>query len=266
MSLSPNVITRVGVMSAFPRTTRTSLTILFWLLSTRTPPPPPDMVVMTPMCRFDSPRWSGRTFYETRTTLVCWVLVAALSRLSGVSASTYSLLSESVGYRLFSVASPLPVDRLNHPPPQCASLPKLKSPPCWGFSQREGVVVHPDRSIVKMRQRVSILGPLLLSDWALLDQETRLVDLGQDGRPFHHVLSYWPSPLLSSSFLYLHNPSHFHFKLWCFSGPKCKNLNLSALLITFPIWSFSKFFLLFSFYGHSTYKFSFHQLMTLLTF
>ncbi|KAH1190188.1 hypothetical protein HKD37_20G056455 [Glycine soja] len=74
--------------------------------------------------------------------------------------------------------------------------------------------------------------------------------------------------LFSSSFLYLHNPSHFHSKLWYFSDPKWKTLDLYALLIAHPIFSFAKFSLFFSFSGHyPTYKFSFfHQPMTLLAF
>ncbi|TKY53680.1 hypothetical protein E2542_SST25221 [Spatholobus suberectus] len=73
--------------------------------------------------------------------------------------------------------------------------------------------------------------------------------------------------LLSSSSLYLHNPSHFRSKLWYFSDPKWKTLDLYALLVALPIFSFSEFFLFFSFSGHPTYKFSlFHQSVALLAF
>ncbi|KAK7393655.1 hypothetical protein VNO78_22216 [Psophocarpus tetragonolobus] len=65
--------------------------------------------------------------------------------------------------------------------------------------------------------------------------------------------------LLASSSLYLHNPSHFRSKLWYFSYPKWKTLDLYALLIALPIFSFAESFLFFSFSGHPTYKFSFFQ-------
>ncbi|XP_019460106.1 PREDICTED: uncharacterized protein LOC109359868 [Lupinus angustifolius] len=73
--------------------------------------------------------------------------------------------------------------------------------------------------------------------------------------------------LISSSSLYLHNPSHFRSKLWYFSDPKWKNIDLFALIITLPIASFSEFFLFLSLSGHPSYKFSFfHQSFTLLAF
>ncbi|CAJ1967187.1 unnamed protein product [Sphenostylis stenocarpa] len=65
--------------------------------------------------------------------------------------------------------------------------------------------------------------------------------------------------LLSSSSLYLHDPSHFRSNLWYFSDPKWKTLDLYALLITLPVFSLSEFFLFFSFSGNPTYKFSFFQ-------
>ncbi|KAK7279197.1 hypothetical protein RJT34_24243 [Clitoria ternatea] len=73
--------------------------------------------------------------------------------------------------------------------------------------------------------------------------------------------------LLSSSSMYLHNPSQFRSKLWYFSDPKWKNLDLYALLVALPIASFSELFLFFSFSGHPTYRFSFfQQSLTLLAF
>ncbi|KAL9319376.1 hypothetical protein ACSQ67_015893 [Phaseolus vulgaris] len=73
--------------------------------------------------------------------------------------------------------------------------------------------------------------------------------------------------LLSSTSLYLHNPSHFRSKLWYFSDPKWKTFDLYALLIALPIFSFSEFFLFFSFSGHPTYKFSlFQQSLAILAF
>ncbi|KAK7243040.1 hypothetical protein RIF29_37824 [Crotalaria pallida] len=73
--------------------------------------------------------------------------------------------------------------------------------------------------------------------------------------------------LLSSSSLYLHNPSHFRSKLWYLSDPTWKNIDLYSLLISLPIASFSEFFLFLSFSGHVTYRFSFfHQSFTLLAF
>ncbi|XP_014514584.1 uncharacterized protein LOC106772594 [Vigna radiata var. radiata] len=65
--------------------------------------------------------------------------------------------------------------------------------------------------------------------------------------------------LVSSTSLYLHNPSHFRSKLWYFSDPKWKTLDLYAVLIALPVFSFTEFFLFFSFSGHPVYKFSFFQ-------
>jgi hypothetical protein len=65
--------------------------------------------------------------------------------------------------------------------------------------------------------------------------------------------------LLSSSSLYIQNPSHFRSKLWYLSDPKWKNLDLYLLLIALPIASLSEFFLFLSFSNHPTYRFSFFQ-------
>ncbi|CAI8601892.1 unnamed protein product [Vicia faba] len=65
--------------------------------------------------------------------------------------------------------------------------------------------------------------------------------------------------LLSSSSFYLQNPSHFRSKLWYFSDPKWKNLDLYLLLIALPLASFSELFLFLSFSHHPTYRFSFFQ-------
>ncbi|WVY98095.1 hypothetical protein V8G54_030246 [Vigna mungo] len=65
--------------------------------------------------------------------------------------------------------------------------------------------------------------------------------------------------LVSSTSLYLHNPSHFRSNLWYFSDPKWKTLDLYAVLIALPVFSFTEFFLFFSFSGHPVYKFSFFQ-------
>ncbi|XP_061360830.1 uncharacterized protein LOC133304784 [Gastrolobium bilobum] len=65
--------------------------------------------------------------------------------------------------------------------------------------------------------------------------------------------------LLSSSSLYLQNPSHFRSKLWYFSDPRWKNIDLYVLLIALPIASFSELLFFLSFSGHPTYRFSFFQ-------
>ncbi|XP_027365500.1 uncharacterized protein LOC113872271 [Abrus precatorius] len=73
--------------------------------------------------------------------------------------------------------------------------------------------------------------------------------------------------LVSSSSLFLQNPSHFRSKLWYFSDQNFKNFDLYALLIALPIASFSELFIFFSFSGHPNYRFSFiHQSLTLLAF
>ena len=73
--------------------------------------------------------------------------------------------------------------------------------------------------------------------------------------------------LLSSSSLYLQNPSHFRSKLWYLSDPNWKNLDLYLLLIALPIASFSEFFIFLSFSNHPTFRFSFfQQSFTLLAF
>ncbi|KAG8369872.1 hypothetical protein BUALT_Bualt14G0058700 [Buddleja alternifolia] len=65
--------------------------------------------------------------------------------------------------------------------------------------------------------------------------------------------------LLSSTSLYLKNPSLYRSKIWYFSEPKWKNLDLYTLLIVLPIASFSHIFIFFAFSGHPTYEFSFLQ-------
>ncbi|KAK7344582.1 hypothetical protein VNO77_14354 [Canavalia gladiata] len=73
--------------------------------------------------------------------------------------------------------------------------------------------------------------------------------------------------LLSSTSLFLQNPSNFRSKLWYFSNPNLKNLDLYALLIVLPIASFSHLFLFFSLSSHPAFTFSFfHQSLILFAF
>ncbi|KAK3038684.1 hypothetical protein RJ639_028138 [Escallonia herrerae] len=66
--------------------------------------------------------------------------------------------------------------------------------------------------------------------------------------------------LLSSSSLYLHNPSHYRSKPWYLLHPKWKNLDFYTLLIALPILSFSHLFLFLASPGHPpTPRFAFLQ-------
>ncbi|KAI9078758.1 hypothetical protein K1719_039216 [Acacia pycnantha] len=73
--------------------------------------------------------------------------------------------------------------------------------------------------------------------------------------------------LLFSSSLYLKDPSNFRSKLWYFSHPSWKNIDLYFLLVALPIASFSEFVIFLSFSGHQTYRFAFFlQSIALLIF
>ncbi|KAI4345874.1 hypothetical protein L6164_012962 [Bauhinia variegata] len=73
--------------------------------------------------------------------------------------------------------------------------------------------------------------------------------------------------LLFSSSLYLKSPSHYRSKIWYFSQPRWKNLDLYILMIALPIASFSELFIFLSFSGHPTYRFAFlHQAFAVLIF
>ncbi|XP_028780945.1 uncharacterized protein LOC114737206 [Neltuma alba] len=73
--------------------------------------------------------------------------------------------------------------------------------------------------------------------------------------------------LLFSSSVYLKSPSNFRSKLWYFSHPAWKNIDLYFLLVALPIASFSEFVIFLSFSGHPTYRFAFSlQSIALLIF
>ncbi|XP_054805430.1 uncharacterized protein LOC129308375 [Prosopis cineraria] len=63
--------------------------------------------------------------------------------------------------------------------------------------------------------------------------------------------------LLFSSSLYLKNPSNFRSKLWYFSHPAWKNIDLYFLLVALPIASLSEFVIFLSLSTHPAYRFSF---------
>ncbi|KAK6914143.1 Protein of unknown function DUF716 [Dillenia turbinata] len=65
--------------------------------------------------------------------------------------------------------------------------------------------------------------------------------------------------LLSSSSLFLKNPSLYQSKPWYFAEPRWKNFDLYALLIALPIACFSNLFFFLTFSGNPTSKFSFLQ-------
>ncbi|KAK6161228.1 hypothetical protein DH2020_004609 [Rehmannia glutinosa] len=65
--------------------------------------------------------------------------------------------------------------------------------------------------------------------------------------------------LLCSVSLFLKNPSLYRSKIWYFSEPKWKNIDLYALLISLPVASFSHVFIFLALSENPTYRFSFLQ-------
>ncbi|KAL6522778.1 hypothetical protein OROHE_016625 [Orobanche hederae] len=65
--------------------------------------------------------------------------------------------------------------------------------------------------------------------------------------------------LLCSASLFLQNPSLYRSRMWYFSDPKWKNLDLYALIICLPIASLSHIFIFLAFSENPTYRFSFLQ-------